>query len=311
MKSGGEYRTRGTPDRSVWELREFFLQKVAEIAPEVLEELRKDVLPVFEYASEATQPPPVRVEPVSPSGGEVTRQQPPEWVAWRFRDGDWEEGENWPEELVAFRDEFRSWAERHNLLEPWVLDSGLRTLNVWSNRRSSAPGLLEQLDLWYRVYSPSAVKHTVGERDLQAVLQGLEALEELRPELRFLPPRFTDVFAAPPFTFEFNGWSPQHSTWREYEQELRDAFEQELEGYEARRRERPEERNLDSPSEIRAPYHFDWLVLWQVQERSYREIASEYDDVSTYETPTGISSSAIREGVHDKADRIGLTRRNQ
>lgn len=311
MRPGGEYRDEGERDQSVWELREFFLQKVAEIAPEVLEDLRADALPVFENAYEATQPPPEQVGPATTFGEVVTREEPPEWIGWSFRDEDWEDVDDCPEELVTLRDRLYSWAENNNLQEPWVLDSALRTLTFWYNGGSSARGLLERLNLWNRVYSHAAVKEAFAERDLEAALEGLKSSKEARPLLRFAPYRFTDVMEAPPFTFKFEGWSPQDSRWRKYEQDLRDAFEKELERYKRQRRQRPEERDLDSPSEIRAPYHFDWLVLWQVQERSYREIASEYDDVSTYETPTGLSSSAVREGVHDKAQRIGLRRRKQ
>lgn len=311
MRFGAEPRQSGDDNQTQWELREFFLQKVAEIAPEVLEDLRTDVLPVFENAYEATQPPPAQVEPRTPRGEEVARERPPEWIEWQFRDGDWEDADDWPEELVALWDKLYSWAGDQNLLEPWVLDAALRTLTFWYAGESSAPGLLEQLDLWKKVYSPTAVRHAFSERDLRAVIEGLESINGIRPLRRFYPLRFTDVFEAPPFTFEFRGWSPQHPTWRDYEQELRATFEEELERYKERRRERPEGRELESLPEVRAPYHFEWLVLWQVQEKRHWEIAEEYG-VSIQKTTTGHkTSSGVGQAIHDKADLLGLTRRTE
>lgn len=316
MRPGGEYREKGERDWSVWELREFFLDKVADLAPEVLEELRNEVLPAFRQAYEATRPPPERREAATEFGEPVDRERPPEWVQWRFQDGEWgtDSTTDWPDELVAFHDQLCGWADNCNLREPWVLDAALRMLRFWRQRDSSPASDIETLRFWQTLYSQASVEHVFQnqDRDIEGVFEVFRTWREKAEsyELRFLPIRFDAVFKTPHFTFEFEGWVPQNKLWHTYEQELRDAFEEELEAYGEERRQGPEERDLEPPPEIRAPHHFKWLVLWQVQERSYREIAEDYN-AGTYNTPTGTSSSTVREGVHHKADLIGLTRRTE
>lgn len=242
MRIGGEYREEGDRDRTRWEARKIFLDMVSDQVSDVLKTLRDEVLPSYKRAYDETKPSPSTSKQKTPFGTDVTRQLPPGWIRWSWRDGDWDiDQDDQPPELLEFRKRLLRWGEDWNLPETWVLDASLRTLRRWRARQN----------------------------------QGSEIALEFEP----LP--FADVSDKPAFTFEFSAWTPRWTSWAEYSKELREAFEDQLETYREQRQAEASERGLKkSPTKLgqadsAATQHFEWLVRFQVKEHTISRIAND------------------------------------
>ena len=79
---GGEYRDPRN-DYSRLSAQKLFLERVSRLVPETLASLRKDVLPAFLAAVEATRPPPRPPAHVGPFGDPSIQHEPlPAWRTW-------------------------------------------------------------------------------------------------------------------------------------------------------------------------------------------------------------------------------------
>lgn len=272
MSLGGDYREKGARDRTRWEARKLFLDKVAELAPDVKASLFDDILQTYREAYQKTQPPPEQVSPAGPFGEEVVRQHPPEWVSWQWREDHWNgDDSDWPPELSQLRKQVLDWAQRWNLQDPWVLDAVLRTLRVWHKRID--PGT-----------SP-----------------------ESEQPLKFHPPRFIDSLATPPFEFCHQAWRPQWTTWEAFNEQVRSEFERQLTAYRKAREAEVEEQGLErSPKKLKqleanADQHFDWLVRFQVLKQTQSHIAAQVSR----------TKRTVQDALRHTAELVGITRRSQ
>lgn len=131
-KLGAEYRnTDPKRDSTRQGARMLFLDKIRELEPRVVDELKNVVLPLYSAAWRATAPPSRVVEPSKPYGAPIEVQGGPAWSGWRFERGQWDAVEGCSVEIREFHRALMSWAERWNLAEAWVLDCALRNLGIW------------------------------------------------------------------------------------------------------------------------------------------------------------------------------------
>ncbi len=115
----GELAAPGEHSLALWDARGAFLWRVERLAGIVLEDLRKNVFPVY----------------VPPAGWKAGEDVDPDTVA-RHKDflmGRWSDVH---QEIDSIADPLRAklhdWAAKYNLLDPWLLIVALGTLRKWS-----------------------------------------------------------------------------------------------------------------------------------------------------------------------------------
>ena len=287
---GGEYHKERDRDYSRWAARVQFLRRIEALAPEVLKELRDDVLSVYIVAVAKTQPPlekrqplikrlrgdvlplgekaPITTAPqapaaIPPGDGQVTLSRDPDWIHCPW------------EALIAsadpdvgnFTKALARWAEGYHLTDRWFLDGVVRrTLREWHRR----------------------------------------------PERTLLKnPPFFDVDAASlfkGFKFGHTPWVPTWATWKEYQADLQKAFAAALRKYRKRMEEWTTSMGYARTKAKRARQgddpllHFDWLVRFQVREWTHDRIAKHYKLSDT---------KTVASAIKKTADLIGLTRRRR
>jgi hypothetical protein len=259
---GGEYHI---PDDSMarWYAQVGFLEKVRVIAPEVLRTLHTDVFPAYQ---------------------EITLHEKPCIYNWdsAYLLTSLEERINFAHEVIAeagatptrlkilnrltsfanFRDEFLHWCDAWHWHDEWQMDAALDTLRHW----------------WYGGDEPLG----------WGLFCKGEEIRFGRDEMRF--------------SFEHEGWMPSRQTWKDAAAELRRAFEEQVGEYRERLERLAIERGLEKAPVKRGSdpaRHLEWLVRWQCQRWTKREIADTY-----HATP-----AAVTDGIECAAQLVGVTLR--
>ena len=164
--------------------------------------------------------------------------------------------------------ELGQWAQDWYLLEPWVLDTALRTLISWTRAvRYPLDGFVRQ---------PRRLDTDALER-----LRGYPA-EELDWVHRPLALGRGWPSEVHRFVFEHPGWDPSTQLWADRKTGMEHAFKASLKEYELAMRQRAESKGMVRiPVKYRtglgrgaAWIHFDWLARHQVGQLEHQHIAN-------------------------------------
>lgn len=96
-------------------------------------------------------------------------------------------------------------------------------------------------------------------------------------------------------------WDPRNESWREFEQKLDAAYKQYKDLYKVRTESLMKKLGYIEGKEKRNKEHFEWLVRFQLQGRSIKDIADEYSK----EEKT-LSEDTIKKALAGTADIVGL-----
>lgn len=140
MRLGGEFHGPEGDDLSVWDARRIFLQRIRHVAPEVLDSLEQDLLPLYRDALDATSPDERVSAPKTRREETGTRRDTPSWERWSWRNGDWNQlDDDVPQSVTDLRDSVLRWADYWNLTDEWALDSIVWSLAVRCRDTAGAP----------------------------------------------------------------------------------------------------------------------------------------------------------------------------
>lgn len=78
-----------------------------------------------------------------------------------------------------------------------------------------------------------------------------------------------------------DGWDPRMDTWSEFEENIDALYKKYKELYKARTESYMEEQGYIEGKQKRNKNHFEWLVRYQIQEWSIKEIADHYSKENT------------------------------
>jgi hypothetical protein len=172
-------------------------------------------------------------------------------------------------ELRELRDCFKEWWQKHNFNDPWLIDSAWTNLAGWHSQEWERDSLIWQY--------PSGV--LIGN---YFSLSG-KGLEKFRYR-RSLPP----PLAYDPGSQSWEGYIASLDSYRTQQESLfaRSGFHQ-----------RKTKRSRAGSKTA----HFEWLVRYQIQARSYEEIAAEYDVEGI-----GLDRASVGEAIRKTAGLVGL-----
>ena len=166
-----------------------------------------------------------------------------------------EPGSPWPPEILRLHESVRAWAKRWHIAEEWCIEQALWALTYWSSQEDVR--IEQQLPL----FQPHELRQQLG-WDLEIP--------------QYLTYRYVPIGRREQrFAFEHEGWESIKITRAEAEQKLRAAFEVDLSAYLDRMERLAAARGLVPAPQKRGTEHFEWLVQYQVQGRSYQTIARE------------------------------------
>jgi hypothetical protein len=145
------------------------------------------------------------------------------------------------------------WAQRWNLLDPWLFREVLATLKDWHNSRATTN--------W------ANIPHK----------------------------RMVNLDSA--FRFEYPPFDAKIDTWKSYERRAKAAFDNAFGNY----LDRAKNQTIGArKAREHNPYHFDWLVEFQINNLSYADIGKKY----------GIDPSTVHQTIQSTSFLIELTLRN-
>ena len=166
-----------------------------------------------------------------------------------------EPGSPWPSEAIRLHESVSVWAGRWHIAEEWCIEQALWALSYWSS----------QEDLRIEQQLPLFQSHDLG-KQLGWDLEIPQYLTYRRIPIGSHEQRFA---------FEHKGWDLIKITRAGAEQKLRAAFEEALSGYLDRMESLAATRGLVPVPQKRGTEHFEWLVRYQVQGRSFQAIARD------------------------------------
>ncbi len=281
VRLGGEFRNVAGADLSVHDGRVKFLGTIAGLVPEVQGSLRDKVWPYYVTALRETRPRRRRVR--------RWQARQAEWELWRWERGEWDfDADEVPGTISHLRARALEWARKWHLPDPWILDAAFRTLRALEH----CPTFDEYMPPYFMdLRDPSAHKP----RNLA------ELLEQDAGEL--FEERLLGVEG--PLSFQHAAWYPFWETRTAYEERARKAFDEALRCHLDAGEESATQAGFVRSPEKRGQFkarplqHFKWLVCYQIQGRSRKEIADEY----------GRAKTSVSDALRNTANLIGLTLR--
>ena len=166
-----------------------------------------------------------------------------------------EPGVPWPPDVMRLHERVHAWAERWQIAEEWCIDQALWTLSSW--RRQEELRTERQLPLC----QPHEWGREVG-WDINTPQCFTFRSSPIDQDVQY-------------FSFGHEGWEPIKTTRAEAEQVLRAAFEARLADYLDEMEGLATARGLVPVPQKRGTEHFEWLVRYQIQGRSFQAIARD------------------------------------
>jgi hypothetical protein len=222
-------------EQALGEARSIFLETLALTVPELLTELHRDILPVYRAIPDS-----IKVQNdsgpetmgLSEDGKKVLLHKLPNVLLWRnlAKYGD-------VKEVVTLKQALWDWAERYDLHAPWLLDSALQTLDVWSNPDPE---------------TGSEQKLFFGDLHFATIPKFYRATSEIVS--------YSHVACG------------VNQVWDDYEQQQLEAFRQ----YSARHRDSRLGSEYGLPPQIGNYDHFVWVALAYGKRLNFAEIMDQY-----------------------------------
>jgi hypothetical protein len=239
--------------------RDYFLDRLAELAPHVMDELAGEPFELFKQTNLYFESDPQRIKRLERLDTEVGRLRKNKRAAElailsRSNRPLWEVFEPGDEIVIAFEKAMRDWSIRHQLDARWLRERAYQTLDLWSADSKAFESRLWVRQIHFACFA-NETELVFRVRTRYPVYTQCEVDEKTG---RVLLPKPSDSRS-------------------ETERVIRKAFEkwlkQNLSALEADFQARA--GNATPTPEKRAWHHFDWFIQWQVLGYSQSRIARE------------------------------------
>ncbi len=242
---------------SIKDARDYFLDAVREVAPEVLEDLANEPFKLYKAAGLAFKHERYEKETENLEFYDKIRAQAraehlhrwnhPEWLE-HFEDKEIDYDDN----ILAMQKSIFDWSKKYNLNAAWCRARAYETLDNW-HRFSS----MSEIRMWnYDMSLEPMIAHRKGELD---------------------------------FVFRIRSAYPTFGFRAEEKEKITKAFEKELNEFLDARERIAKENGMTTPKQKREYLHFVWFAYWLVKEWTHSDIYKEFN-VSRETVKTALES---------------------